>query len=366
MKITELDELVDAARRAFTVPYWTSRRDWETSDTTDVPHVWSWAELRPQLAAAADLLPMEEAERRALLFCNPGYGTKPFATTSLLGAYQLTRSGEKCPVHRHTPSASRFLLEGEGGWTTVEGEKCFLSRGDVVVTPPGTWHDHGNDGKEDIVWMDVLDLPLALRLKCNFFETEYYEADAASANQAAIRCYAQSERVMRDYSPTVYGTGGVMPRFLGHSRGSGSPQYIYRWKDTKARLDALRHFEGSPYDGIIVEYINPVTGDSAMRTLSFHMQLLRPGERCLPQRTTASALCSVVEGAGYTEVDGERFHWSESDALSIPGWSWYAHVNTSKDQDVVIYSVSESAALRKLGFYRREGRQVDGSIIRLE
>ncbi|MGF7135329.1 gentisate 1,2-dioxygenase [Paraburkholderia sp. EB58] len=366
MEITSLDELITSARATCSVPYWTSRGDWQGSDTTDVPHVWRWAQLRPQLAAAARLLPMEEAERRALLFCNPGYGGKPFATSSLLGAYQLTKPGENCPVHRHTPSASRFLLEGEGGWTTVEGEKCVLSRGDVVVTPPGAWHDHGNDGSSDIVWMDVLDLPLALRLKCNFFETEYFEVDTASESKAPVSCLSQSERVVRDYSPTVYGTGGVMPRFVTHDRSTGSPQFLYKWKDTKVRLNALRDFEGSPHDGIIVEYINPVTGESAMQTLSFHMQLLRPGEGCLLHRSTASALYSVVEGSGYTEVEGKRYEWGENDSIAVPAWAWHAHVNTSANRDAVLYSVSESAALRKLGLYRREGRQLDGSIVRLD
>jgi gentisate 1,2-dioxygenase len=362
--ISSLEELSSSVRASNAVPYWTSRGDWETSDTTDVPYVWRWHDLRPKLAAAARLLPMEDAERRAFLFCNPGYGGKPFVTSSLLGAYQLTRPGENCPVHRHTPSASRFLLEGEGGWTNVSGEKCILSRGDVVITPPGTWHDHGNDGDADIIWMDMLDLPLAQRLKCSFFETDYVESDPENKGAQINRSW-QSELVSRDYSPTIYGTGGVMPRFVTHDRGAGSPQFLYKWRDTKVRLNALRNFEGSPHDGIIVEYVNPVTGASAMTTLAFHMQLLRPSEACLAHRSTASTVYSVLEGSGYTEIEGKRFLWSENDVIAVPAWTWHAHVNTSSTGDAVLYSVSESAALRKLELFRREGRLHDGSIARL-
>jgi gentisate 1,2-dioxygenase len=362
-EITNLAQLCDAVRGSNAVPFWTSRADWETSDTTDVPHVWRWNDLRPKLAAAAELLPLEDAERRALLFCNPGYGTKPFITSSLLGAYQLTRPGENAPVHRHSPSASRFLLEGEGGWTNVEGEKCMLSRGDLVVTPPGAWHDHGNDGDADIVWMDMLDLPLAMRMKCNFFETDYSESDPISG--APVNRRWQSETVIRDYSPTVYGTGGVMPRFVTHERSSGSPQFLYKWRDTEIRLNALRDFKGSPYDGIIVEYVNPATGESAMKTLAFFMQLLRPSEACLAHRSTASVVYAVLKGAGYTEINGERFYWSESDVIAVPAWKWHAHVNTSASADAVLYSVSESAALRKLGLFRREGQTPEGTTVKL-
>jgi gentisate 1,2-dioxygenase len=363
--IATLEELTAAARRSNTVPYWTSRSDWHTNDGADIPHVWRWAELRPRLGAAARLLPVEDAERRALLFCNPGYGGKPFATSSLLGAYQLTRPGEHCPVHRHMPSASRFLLEGEGGWTNVEGEKCMLSRGDVVVTPPQTWHDHGNDGKEDIIWMDMLDLPLVMRFKCNFFDTDYFEDGTETGEQFPRKSSRQSEKVAPGYSPMIYGTGGVMPRFVTHERGAGSPQFLYKWCDTKTRLHALRKLKGSPYDGIIVEYINPVTGASAITTLGFHMQLLRPGETCLAHRSTASAVYSVLEGSGYTEINGERLSWSENDVIAVPAWTWHAHVNTSTTADAVLYSVSEAPALRKLGLFRREGRERDGSTVRL-
>ena len=161
------------------VEFWKERADIELLKPRNraVPHRWRWAEIEPSLRVASRTVPIEECERRALVFANPGLDGKPFITNTLFAAYSLYNPGEQAPVHRHTPSASRFVLEGDGGFTVVEGEKLPMARGDLILTPNGTWHDHGNDGTEPVIWVDVLNVPLVEALNGTVFEFNYTERD---------------------------------------------------------------------------------------------------------------------------------------------------------------------------------------------
>jgi gentisate 1,2-dioxygenase len=346
------DRLAHSAAAHGTKPLWSSRGEWQVNDHAEVPHAWRWEELRGDLSLAAEVVPMEMAERRALLFCNPGLGGLPFMTGTMLGAYQITRPGERCPVHSHTASASRFLLEGEGGYTNVNGEKCVLSRGDLVMTPRGTFHDHGNDGDQDVVWVDILDMPLAITLNSNTFSNEYVEAPEGGGDPVPARF--QREHVASGYSTRVYGTGGLRPRFVNDERGASSPQFVYEWAQTEERLNALRDFDGDPHDGILLEFVNPISGESAMPTLGFSMQLIRPGERLAPHRHSSSTTYVVLRGHGETELGGETLTWAENDVFVLPAWTEHAHRNGSASDDAILYSVSDRPALERLGWYREE------------
>jgi gentisate 1,2-dioxygenase len=169
------DQRLDLARDAKSlnlVEFWAQRGDIELRAPRSrvQPFKWAWSDIEPRLRAAAHLVPIEEAERRALVFSNPGLGGKPYISHTLFAAYSLYNPGETAPVHRHTPSASRFVLEGSGGYTTVGGEKLTMSRGDLILTPSGLWHDHGNEGQEAVIWVDVLNVPLVESLDATIFE----------------------------------------------------------------------------------------------------------------------------------------------------------------------------------------------------
>lgn len=346
--------------------FWKLRADIEPLEPkiTAVPFRWSWRDIEPRLREASKIVPIEDCERRALLLSNPGLGNRPYATPTLLGAYSLYNPGEEAPVHRHTPSASRFVLEGEGGFTTVEGEKCVMSRGDLIITPNGTWHDHGNDGKDPLVWVDVLNLPLVEALNASAFEFDYTETDTGSNTGDPIPKSIQSISQPMDHSENLYGTGGVMPIFTSHARGitNHTPMFHYRWAQTQAALERMRQYEGSPYDGIITEYTDPVTGREVMPTMSYRSQLLRPGEHTQSHRHMSSTLYCVLEGSGYSLIDGERFEWERNDIFAIPSWCWHEHVNTSQDSDVFLYSVTDEPAFRKLGLFREQRRTADGEL----
>jgi gentisate 1,2-dioxygenase len=353
-------QLSSDASKFNVVEFWEQRREIEIEEPrrTAVPHHWNWSDISPRLAVAAKTVPIEECERRALVFANPGLSGKPYITQTLFAAYSLYNPGERAPVHRHTPSASRFVLEGNGGFTTVNGEKIQMSRGDLVLTPNGCWHDHGNEGKEPVIWVDVLDVPLVESLNSTMFEFDYVEDEQ--------RKTIQTVTAPSGYSTQSYSRGGLTPTFVDHRRGriDHSPMFVYRWKDTRAALDAMSMLPGSPYDAITVEYTNPVSGGPVMPTMSFRSTLLRAAERTRPQRRTSSSVFVVLEGTGKSEINGETFEWRPNDVFCVPAWSWFRHESTGGQ--AVLYSVTDEPALKKFGLMRKQARNDDGSIFELE
>jgi len=339
------------------VEFWNERRDIELQAPRNrvQPYKWSWSDIEPRLLEAARIVPLEEAERRALVFANPGLGGKPYITQTLFAAYSLYNPGETAPVHRHTPSASRFVLQGGGGYTTVGGEKITMARGDLVLTPNGQWHDHGNEGDEPVIWVDVLNVPLVESLDATIFEFAYVEGNAPEAGAPMERRDRQTVRAPAEHSHNLYAAGGLKPLFVDHARGTTehSPQYFYRWADTRQALDRLRGYEGCPWDGIILEYIDPTTGGPVMPSMSFRSQLLRAREATRPQRRMASTIYCVLEGHGVTEIGGRRFEWGPNDVFVVPNWAWHHH--EAGAEDAVLYSVTDEPAMRKLGLYRQEG-----------
>ena len=332
-----------------------------------VPHIWKWDDYHALLQEAAGLLDVEDTFRRSFMFSNPGLFPQAATTPTLDGACSLYNAGETAPVHRHSPSASRFGLQGVGGFSIVEGEKCTIGPGDVVITPAGTWHDFGNEGDEQILFIDVVNDPLCLALGGTFYEADYREKNEDSKADSGVRRRIQTVREPLKRSESLYATGGVVPKFLSHERGwnpAASPMFVYRYDQTRETLDRLSNHDGGPYQGIIVEYVNPATGASAMPTMSFHMQLLRPGEKTLEQRRTGSTVCCGVEGSGVTTAGVVEMCWERNDVFVVPTWTWVRHENRGKD-DAIIYSVSDEPAMRKLGLYRAQGRQPNGEIVEI-
>jgi gentisate 1,2-dioxygenase len=347
------------------VEFWERRADIELRAPRNKarPLRWRWEDIEPRLRVAAKTVPIEECERRALVFANPGLDGKPYITSTLFAAYSLYNPGERAPVHRHTPSASRFVLEGDGGFTVVQGEKLRMSRGDLILTPAGTWHDHGNDGRQAVIWVDVLDVPLVDSLNATQFEFDYAEPDDQSNAGAQIPKTLQTIHAPEDHSQRLYGAGGIKPLFVSHRRGptEHSPLFVYRWEQTRAALEGLNDYPGSPYDGIIFEYIDPTTGNPVMPTMSFRCQMLRPREITRSHRKTASTVYCVLEGKGSTEVEGTILHWKRNDVFTVPGWLWHAHKNWTT-QPAFLYSVTDEPTMRKLGLFRQEGKTADGGV----
>ncbi len=336
--------------------------------TRAVPYIWKWDRIREALVGS-EAFDLEEVHRRAFALCNPGLEGRTLIGTTLFASVSVYHPGDRAPVHRHTASASRFALEGTGGYTNVAGERLEMTRGDLVITPNGEWHDHGNDGDEPIFWVDVLDVGLAEHMNAIMTEWDYMEQPTGSNSTEPVAVKVQSTTRPADWSQKLFAKAGIVPRFGGKGRLGGgrsfTPKFMYRAADVREAQDLLRDEEGDPWEGIIVEYTDPTTGRSVVPTLSFRSQLLRPGETTLPKRHTASAVSCVLEGEGTVEIGDQRFEFAPNDVFFAPAWMWRSIANTG-DGDAMLYSVSDQPALEKLDYYRAQGRTADGETVDLK
>jgi gentisate 1,2-dioxygenase len=330
-----------------------------------LPHLWRWSEFYPylrrisEIARKADVSPIEFADRQSILLLNPGLNGRLQVTNTIRCAISIYNPGDVAPVHLHSPNASRTILSDKGGYTVVEGERCDAARGDLILTPNGTWHDHGNDSDEPVIWIDMLDWPLM-----EFLDAAWVDHDMPGAKGNA----RVQPTIHRDgYSRRLYGRGGIMPTFVSHQLGVGrspAPLIHYRGADVHETLHGLRKEKGDPHEGIKIDFVNPVTGEPVFKTMTYSAQLLRPGEETELKRETAGTFYVVIEGSGATEVGGKRFEWTRNDIFVVPNFLWRRHVNTGKS-DAVIYSVSDAALMKNIGQYYAQGRANNGKVTEL-
>ena len=362
-----LDALYNRLGRHDLAPYWAVQSEADHDEDGQVlkgrkavPYLWKYSHIQPILHEAAELISMEDSERRSVVLVNPALAPVRATVSSLYTAYRLNDPREIMPAHRHSINAVRIGLTGDQNFTGVEGENITFGPGDLVLTPADAWHNHGNHGDDYAVNVSILDLPLSDFLNAAAFEHDYTEDDAVKTEQSA--------RYDAEYSQRTYGTGGLRPRFVDHARGTGhhSPMYVYRWDQTRNLLEKFRDHDGSPWDGISLEYRDPATGRTPFRTMTFFGQMLRPGEATLPQKQNASLVCIAFEGAGATVVDGQKFDWQPFDAIAVPGGTWFHHENKSDKNDSILFVTSDEPTLKALGYHRRQGRKQDGTIVKLD
>jgi len=311
------------------------------------PYLWRWTLVRERILQAGTLVPLgkDGADRRVLALKNPGLRLGIATTQTLTAAVQLVHAGEQALSHRHSPAAIRFIIEGQGAWTVVDGQPCSMAPGDLILTPNWTWHGHVNAGNSPMIWLDVLDVPLVVSLNQVFYE-EY-----PSGLQPTERAH--------DDSLLRYGAGTLLPTWE-HPRTAYSPLFSYKWEHTVARLHDLAQMDGSPYDGVALSYTNPFTGGPVLPTMACYIQLLRPREHTRAHRHTASVIYHVVRGQGATIVNGTRLAWGPGDTFSLPTWVWHEHVNDSDIEEAILFSVSDMPVLRALDLYREEPYVLNG------
>lgn len=302
------------------------------------PCAWHWTTVRPQLLAAGASITAEEAERRVLVLENPNLRGKSQITDTLYAGLQLILPGEVAPAHRHTQSALRFVLEGIGGYTAVDGERTTMQRGDLILTPFWTWHDHGHDGTDPVIWMDCLDVPLVGFLKTGFREEHAETAQTASRPEG--------------YSEARYGSG-LLP--VGYRSGSlTSPVFNYPYSRTREALQRLVNSRDiDPHLGICLRYLNPTNGDWVMPTLGPTMRLLPEGFSTSSYRSTDSAVFVLMEGEASIEVEDQpSVKLKVNDVFAMPGWCKY-RIHASKGE-CVLFSFSDRPVHEKLGLFREE------------
>ncbi|MBT5265857.1 MAG: gentisate 1,2-dioxygenase [Rhodospirillaceae bacterium] len=308
-----------------------------TPRTPCVPAIWHYDEIRDYVLESGSLITAKEAIRRVLVMENPALRGQSCITNTLYAGLQLILPGEVAPSHRHTQSALRFVIEGQGAYTAVDGERTIMSPGDFVITPQWAWHDHGNDSTEPMVWLDGLDIPLIRFLDASF-------AEELETDEQAI------SRPSGD-SPARYGQG-MLP--VDHERGGVvSPIFNYPYARTREALETMRRTdEWDPCHGLKMKYVNPVTGDYAMPTMSTFMQLMPKGFEGADYRSTDGMIYVCVEGRGRTVIGDKSYSWGPRDTFVVP--SWYKHRHIVEDGDAVLFSFSDRTVQQKLGLWREE------------
>lgn len=305
-----------------------------------VPYRWSFSGLRPYMLHFSRTLSLEEAERRVLMLINPGLQDPPATVNSLFAGIQIIMPGETAQAHRHTANAFRFIIEGESAYTTVNGERVHMRPGDLLLTPGWHWHDHFHEGTGPMMWLDGLDFPLTNSFEAGFFEL--------------FGDRSQKSLVPDDLSSRAYIHGRLNPVWEQPQSGS-SPVGNYPWSETERALEAIGNdADGSPSDGIVLEYTNPWTGGSVMPTIDCRILRLRPGFSGLPARTTASTILHVVRGEATVEVGETSFDLDPKDVVAVPGWARYRLDNASGSDDAVLFAYSNRPALRALHLLREE------------
>ena len=298
---------------------------------------WPYASLRPLLMKAGELTPIEKAERRVLVLANPGHGLdKMQASAAIYLGMQLLLPGEWAPSHRHTPNAVRMVVEGTGAWSTVDGEKCEMQRGDLILTPTGLWHEHGHDGDAPVVWLDVLDLPLV-----HYLEASYH-------------LNGGRQQVKPQHGERSYARGGLLPTPVFERSKTAYPMLRYPWADTRAALESLNS-DRPELEAVQLRYSNPETGEHCDNILGFYALMLRPGQMLkLPVRSPAMVF-HLIEGAAQVHADEQRFTLAEADTCCTPGYSAVSLGNASTDAPAFLFIVDETPLHQKLGVMAMQG-----------
>lgn len=341
MRLGTVDELPQDYREALAKtsaqPLWPSLRGllpYGQPVHRTVPHRWRYRELRPLLLRAGELTPIEKAERRVLVLANPGLDPEPFATASIFFGLQLVLPGETAPNHRHSPSAVRLIVEGEGGFTTVEGQRCPMAKGDVILTPARLWHEHEHRGSGPMIWLDALDAPLVVKMEAAY-------CIEGAPQRAADRL---------DASQTRYRRAGLLPSDRLERIADEYAQFRYPWSEVRAALQDYASAR-SAHEPVALAYVNPETGRECMPVLGFTALMLRPGEALSLPRRSASCGYLVVEGAGETTINGQNFAWEESDVLAAPTHAAIRHRNASSKAPAFLIQIDDAPMQRRLGFY---------------
>lgn len=300
-----------------------------------VPAHWNFDAIRSAMLEAGKLITAKEAERRVLILENPGLRGQSKITTSLYAGVQLVVPHEVAPAHRHSQSALRFILEGKGAHTSVDGERTVMHPGDFIITPHMTWHDHGNDTDEPMFWLDGLDIPLIQFLDASFIER--FEDDEQPIGKPD------------GYAAARYGSNLLPVDWKGH--GHTSPVFNYPYDRTREALAKLaRTGEIDPCHGIKLRYTNPATGDHAMPTMGTYIQLLPKGFRSARYRATDATVFAAAEGRGRSRIGDATFEWKAKDIFVVPSWHWIEH--EALDGEAVLFSFSDRPVQEKIGVWR--------------
>lgn len=335
----QLHALYDEMAPSYLTPLWESLADLVRPFPRSAAHVhrWNYDEARNYLMRAGDLISAEKAERRVLILENPGLPGQSAITPSLYAGLQLILPGEIAPCHRHSQCALRFVLEGDGAFTALDGEKAVMRPFDLVLTPGGQWHDHGNPSDKPMIWLDGLDIPTVRLFDAQF--AEHYDGKAFPESAPAGDTLARYGHNMRPVR------GSAADR-----RPSHQPLFHYPYAQWRPALDAMAaSADIDPHLGHALEFTNPADGGSIMPTIAAHVRLLPAGFETKPRKSSDGTIFVVVEGSGTAKVGGKEIALSPRDIVAVPSWS---ELVLQASETLVLFAYSDKASQEKLNLYR--------------
>jgi gentisate 1,2-dioxygenase len=341
----QLAELYRAFDAVGMTPLWRTREGLmpHQPEPRAVPHLWRWDDLYPLAARSGQLVPVGRGgERRAIGLGNPGLPGDPFATPTLWAAIQYLNPRENAPEHRHSQSAFRFVLEGEGVWTVVDGDPVAMRRGDLLLTPGWHFHGHQNVSDTPMAWLDGLDIPLIANIDQGFFEFGPDEVRTKSTPE-------------RSNSERLWGGPGLTPVAVAGPRPH-SPLMAYRWVHTDAALNAQLELAAEGLEGTLVQpghaavrFSNPTTGGDALTTMRTEMHRLLDGTRTPRTRTSASSVWQVFSGGGTVTLDGRAHDLQHGDVFAVPAWTEFS-LQAAGTLD--LFTFSDAPVFEKLSLLR--------------
>jgi gentisate 1,2-dioxygenase len=302
----------------------------------DTAMIWRWRDIEPFTERAAAEVPIEDIERRALIMVNPAFNGATVTTHNLISAFTVLQPGDRAVPHRHTANAIRFATRAEGSVTIVNGRRCEMQEGDLIITPPWCWHGHINESDHRTVWFDAANIPLINDLDVNFFDPGRRDG---GTNDAFWEVDEGDERLWQE--------SGLVP--LDHEHAARhTPKYRYPGAATRRMLASVRPgTDGARW----VRYVDPLTGGSVMPTLDCYAVRIDASRTTRPKRATFNSICLVVSGEGRSTIGDATFEWSKHDTFTIPHWAWARHTASSEAD---LFVVTDRAVMERLDVVRVE------------
>ena len=321
---------------------WSMTPLWEVLDalvppqpiSTAAPAIWKYDDVCDFVREAGDLITAEEAERRVLILENPALRGQSCITPSLYAGLQVILPGEVAPAHRHSQSALRLVLDGEGAYTAVDGERTTMKRGDFIITPSWTWHDHGNLGDEPVVWLDGLDIPTV-----RFFEAGFAEK---SEHKSQTPQREEGDSLAR------YGSNMVPVDFY-QQPSDPTKVFVYPYRETRQSLEKISRGTADDHFGFKLRFVNPATGASPMPTIGAFAQWLPQGFKSRPARCTDGTVYVCLEGGGQAVIEGKTHDFTVNDVFVVPSWK---ALELNAAEDTVLFSYSDRPVQQMLGLWR--------------
>lgn len=344
-----LEQLYRGFEQELLVPLWTQIGDLMPREPRSKAsaHLWRWERLLALADEAGRIVPVGRGgERRAIALANPSLGGRPFATPTLWAAIQYLMPGEDAPEHRHSQHAFRFVVEGEGVWTVVNGDSVRMSRGDFLPQGGGHWHAHHNAASQPMAWIDGLDIPFSYYTESQFFE---FGRESLPLPERTSPQFSRSER--------LWAHPGLRPLSQLQDQPT-TPLLAYRWVDTDRALteQLALEAEGAPATvspgHAAVRFSNPTNGRDVLPTMRCEMHRIRQGASTLARQEVGSAVFQVFEGRGRVTVGERSWEVARGDLFVVPSWMRFAAHCDEGSPSLDLFRFSDSPIFEALHAHR--------------